>query len=156
MTMKGIKCPGNCSCIYAASLLLIANTAQTQTHKIDSIRNNLNTLEGREAVNSLNAIGWQFYYHWIHTDTALKYASLARQKAITINYNSGIAEALIIEGGIMGRLFGHPDVMEQNARKAIGLLANETNPKLFSLVYCNLAIALAIEGKYRKYFFSYK
>jgi hypothetical protein len=82
--MKGIKRPGNCSCIYAVSLLLIANTAQTQTHKVDSIRNNLNTLEGREAVNSLNAIGWQFYYHWIHADSALKYASLARQKLLLL------------------------------------------------------------------------
>lgn len=129
-------------------LILIATTAQTQTHKIDSIRKNLSTLKGRESVNSLNALGWQFYNHWIHSDSALKYANLARQKAYDIIYYNGMAEALIIEGGVKGRLLGHPDVMERNAREAIGLLKNETNATAFSMAWYNLAISLAIEGKY--------
>src|SRR5688572_15680023 len=111
--------------------VLIANTAKTQNHKIDSIRNTLSTLNDRKEVSSLNALGWQFYYHWIHSDSALKYANLAQQKASTINYNSGMAEALLIEGGVKGRLLGHPDVMERDTRKAIELLKNETNPGTF-------------------------
>ena len=75
--------------------VLIANTAQTQTHKIDSIRKNLSTLNVRDAVNSLNALGWQFFYYWIHSDSALKYANLARQKASAINYYSGEAKVMI-------------------------------------------------------------
>ncbi|HKO82726.1 MAG TPA: hypothetical protein VJU78_20110, partial [Chitinophagaceae bacterium] len=127
---------------------LIANTAQTQTHKIDSIRKNLSTLNSREAVNSLNALGWQFFYYWVHSDSALKYADLARQKATAINYPGGMAEALLVEGSVNGRLLGHPDVMERNTRKALELLKNETNPKIFSMAYHNLAISLAMEGKY--------
>lgn len=128
--------------------VLLAHTAQTQTHKIDSIRKNLNTLNGREAVNSLNALGWQFYYYWIHADSALKYTDLARQKAFAITYYSGMAEALIIEGGVKGRLLGHPDAMERNAEKAIELLRNEANAKTLSIAWYNLAISLVIKGKY--------
>ncbi|MFC0773415.1 histidine kinase [Terrimonas alba] len=128
--------------------VLLASTAQTQTHKIDSIRKNLSTLNDREAVNSLNALGWQFFYYWIHSDSALKYANLARQKASAINYSSGMAEALLIEGGVKGRLLGHPDVMERDTRKAIELLKNETNSEVFSMAYYSLAMSLAIVGKY--------
>ncbi len=129
-------------------LVLFANAAHSQTHKIDSIRAHFNTLNGREAVNSLNALGWQFYYNWIHADSALKYADLARQKAAAIAYNSGMAEALIIEGGVKGRLLGHPDVMERNVRRALELLRNETNAKTLSMAYYYFTLALAIKGKY--------
>jgi len=132
-------------CIF---FVLITSIAQTQTHKIDSIRKNLSTLNEKETVNSLNALGWQFYYYWMHADSALKYVHLARQKAIAINYYSGMAEALIIEGGVKGRLVGQPDIMELDAGKAIDLLRNEPNPKAFSIAYYNLAVALAIKGKY--------
>ena len=128
--------------------MLMAGAIHAQTHKIDSLRKNLSTLTGREAINSLNALGWQFYYYWIRSDSALKYADLARQKAFAINYPGGMAEALLIEGGVKGRLLGHPDVMERDTRKAIELLKNETNPRVFSMTYYNLALALAIEGKY--------
>lgn len=128
--------------------IVMATTAHTQTHKIDSIRNHLTKLSGMESVNGLNALGWQFYYYWIHSDSALKYAGLARQKATAMSYYGGMAEALIIEGGVKGRLLGHPDVMERNAVHAIALLAKETNVKTHSLVYYNLAIALIINGKY--------
>ncbi|HEY0676837.1 MAG TPA: histidine kinase [Chitinophagaceae bacterium] len=96
----------------------------------------------------MNALGWQFFYYWIHSDSALKYANLARKKASAINYSSGMAEALLIEGSVKGRLLGHPDVMERDTRKAIELLKNETNSKVFSMAYYNLTLALAIEGKY--------
>ncbi len=128
--------------------VLVANAMQAQTHKIDSIRKNLRMLNDRETVNSLNALGWQFYYYWIHSDSALKYANLARQKASAINYYSGMAEALAIEGGVKGRLLGHPDVMERDAREAIELLKNETKSEAFSMVYYNLALSLAMKGKY--------
>lgn len=128
--------------------ILIAGGIHAQTHKIDSIRKTLSIINGKEAVNSLNALGWQFFYYWIHSDSALKYATLAREKAFAINYSSGMAEAWLIEGGVKGRLLGHPDVMERDMRKAIELLKNETNPRIFSMTYYNLALALAIEGKY--------
>ena len=129
-------------------MLFIVIGGRTQTHTIDSIKKNLNTGDDKTKVNSLNALGWQFYYHWLHSDSALKYASLAYEKASIINFNSGKAEALIIQAGVQGRLLGHPDVMEQNTRKAIELLENENNPKIFSLAYYNLAMSLAIKGRY--------
>jgi len=46
-------------CRFFIFFILLANTAQTQTHKIDSIRKNLPVLNDREAVNSLNALGCQ-------------------------------------------------------------------------------------------------
>lgn len=128
--------------------VFLANAIQAQTHKIDSIRKTLSTIKGKEAVNNLNALGWQFYFYWIHSDSALKYANLARQQASAINYHSGMAEALLIEGGVKGRLLGHPDVMERDARKAIDLLKNEPDPKAFSMAYYGLALSLVIEGKY--------
>ena len=135
-------------CLLFTFFILIASAAQTQTYKIDSIRKDLRMLNDRETVNSLNALAWQFFYYWIHSDSALKYANLARQKASAINYYRGMAEALVIEGGVRGRLLGHPDVMERLATEALGLLKNGTTSDAFSLVYYNLSISLAIEGKY--------
>ena len=105
-------------CRFFIFWILVANVIQAQTPKIDSIRKNLGTLNSRKAVNSLNALGWQFYYYWIHSDSALKYANLARQTAFAINYNSGMSEALLIEGGVKGRLLGYPDIMERDTKKS--------------------------------------
>ena len=135
-------------CRFFIFWILVANVIQAQTPKIDSIRKNLGTLNSRKAVNSLNALGWQFYYYWIHSDSALKYANLARQTAFAINYNSGMSEALLIEGGVKGRLLGYPDIMERDTKKALELLKNETDPRTFSLAWYNLAMSSVILGKY--------
>lgn len=128
--------------------VLFAYTAQTQTLEIDSLRNRLATVQTREAINTLNALGWQFYNLWIHSDSALKYADLALQKATALDDYNGMAEALVIEGGVKGRMLGHPGIMVRSAQKAAELLKNDTSAKALPLVYYNLASALTIEGKY--------
>lgn len=135
-------------CRLFTFFVLLALSAQTQTHEIDSIRKNLYTGAAPETVRSLNALGWQFYNNWIHSDSALKYARLAHQEASVINDFNGMAEALVIEGGVKGRLLGHPDIMERNARMAIEMLKNETDAKSLPLAWYNLAFSLTIAGKY--------
>lgn len=128
--------------------VLFAHAAQTQTHEIDSLRKRATAAQSRAAVSTLNALGWHFYNLWIHSDSALKYAGLALQQATAINDYNGMAEALVIEGGVKGRMLGHPGIMVRNAQQAAELLKNDTNAKALPIVYYNLASALTIEGKY--------
>ncbi len=131
-------------------LFLFTTKAIAQTHRIDSMKKVLPTLSGRAKVNCLNALGWQFYYYRVHSDSAFKYTNLAYQRASAIQYNSGKAESLIIQAGVNGRLLGHPDLMERYSQKAINLLKNENDPKTLSSAFYSLAMALAIKGIYVK------
>lgn len=74
-------------------LLLLTAQVNAQTHRIDSIKGRLPNLSGRDEVNSLNELSKEFYFYWVHSDSALQYSNLAYQKASKINYNSGKAEA---------------------------------------------------------------
>src|SRR5688500_15798082 len=100
-------------------LSLLTAQVYAQTHRIDSIKTILPKLSGRAEVNSLNELSKEYYFYWVHSDSALKYSNLAYQKASKINYNSGRAEALSITAGVEGRLLGHPVEMGKYARQAI-------------------------------------
>ena len=90
-----------------------------QTHGIDSMRNRLPILNGKAKVDCLNKISEQFSFKWIHADSALRYSHLAFQQASSINYQRGLAEALILEADINGRLLGQPQQMVLISRRAI-------------------------------------
>ncbi len=108
----------------------------------------LPSLSDRARVNCLNALGWEFNFHFIHSDSALRYASLAYHQASTIHYNSGKAVSLTIKGDVQGRLLGNPKLMEGNIKQAIELLKNENDPKNLSTAYYKLALAYASQGRY--------
>lgn len=130
--------------------LLLSFDGNTQTNRIDSLKKALPSQNNKAQVNCLNALSWQFYYHWIHSDSALKYAKLAYNKASAIQYNIGKGESLIIQAGVNGRLLGHPGTMDKLSREAIALLINENDPKNLSTAYYSLALALAIKGVYNE------
>ena len=127
---------------------LFAINASAQTHRIDSLKKMLPGLGDRTRVNCLNALGWEFNYWFVHSDSALKYAKLAWQHASDIGYNSGKAVSLIIQGDVKGRLLGNMVEKERYCRQAIELLKNENDPKNLSTAYFMLAMSLASEGIY--------
>lgn len=129
-------------------LFFFSVAAIGQTHRIDSLKNIFPSQNGREAVNSLIALGNEYFFYWVHSDSAFKYSDLAYQKASEINYTSGKAAALLVHGGVEGRLLRHPDVMEEYALRAIAVLKNMDDPKTLSLAYVNLAAAYNLQGKY--------
>jgi hypothetical protein len=96
--------------------LLFAINASAQTHRIDSLKKMLPGLGDRTRVNCLNALGWEFDYWFVHSDSALKYAKLAWQYASDISYNSGKAVSLIIQGDVQGRLLGDQAEKERYGR----------------------------------------
>ena len=128
--------------------VLFTSNAFSQTHRIDSLKKLLPALSGKQLVNCLNSIGWEFLFYSIHSDSALKYTKLAYQKAETISYNSGKALSLIIQGDVQGRLLGYPMLMESYSRQAIGLLQNENDFKNLSTAYYYLSLSQAIMGNY--------
>jgi len=129
-------------------LFLLATQTNAQTAQIDSLRRVLGTLGNREQVNCLNAIAWEFTFHFIHSDSALKYADFAYRQASAIQYNSGKAVSLTIQADVQGRLLGYPNLMEHYSQQAIELLKNEKDPKNLSVAYYKLAIAYAMQGIY--------
>ena len=131
-------------------LFLFTTNAGAQTYRIDSLKKVLPLLRNRAEVDCLNALGSQFYFNWIHTDSALKYASLAYERASSIHYNSGNAESLIIQGGVKGRLLGQPELMQQYSLQALDLLKTENDPKNLSTAYYSLAFAFALKGDYAR------
>jgi tetratricopeptide (TPR) repeat protein/molecular chaperone GrpE (heat shock protein) len=128
-------------------LLLIFGTGHAQTHRIDSLKKRLPSLDPRAQVDGFNALGWQYFYYWIHSDSALKYAKLAYQDAAAIHYNSGRSVSLVIQGAVQGRLLGQPQMMLRHTQQAIELLKNENDFKSLSMAYYSLAMAYSIAGK---------
>lgn len=127
-------------------LLLIVTNVEAQTYRIDSLKKALLTMNNRRQVNCLNALGLEYTFNFIHSDSALKYATLAYKNASIIQYNSGKAEALTTEADVMGRLLGHPKVMELYSMQAIQLLGSEDDPKNLSTAFHKLSIAYTIQG----------
>ena len=130
------------------ALICLTATLDAQTHRIDSIKKILSSQTGQKLVNSFNALGNEFSFYWVHSDSSIKYTSLAIREASSIGYNSGKAEALSIRGGVEGRLLGRPAAMEQLAREAIETARGGKDLKVLSLTYYYLGIALSLQGKY--------
>ncbi|HKZ65907.1 MAG TPA: hypothetical protein VJ111_06120, partial [Chitinophagaceae bacterium] len=84
----------------------------------------LSGLSDRARVNCLNALGREYCFQFIHSDSSLKYASMAFHKASEIQYNSGKALSLISQADVYGRLLGQPAVMERLIKQAIESLKN--------------------------------
>ncbi|MEO7264093.1 MAG: histidine kinase [Ferruginibacter sp.] len=130
-------------------LLLLNLNAVAQTQRIDSIRRAILLLKGEPLVHAYNALGWQYYYNWIHADSALKYARLAQQHAGLLGYNKGKAESFLIEAGVEGRLLGRQQEMEKYTLSAISLLKEKPDDnRLLSTAYYSLALSFAIRGDY--------
>ena len=81
--------------------VLIPLLSQSQSHRADSLTKLLPAVKDSNRVDCLNALSVEFYinalsetYINVQTDTAISYASQARNEAIKIHYNKGLAEAL--------------------------------------------------------------
>ena len=130
------------------AVILLTATLAAQTPRIDSIRKILPSQVGRTLVNSLNLLGSEFTYYWVHSDSSSKYTSLAFQQASAIGYSSGKAEALCLRAGLEGRLLGSPATMEQSAKEAIEIAKNGNDLRVLSLAQYYLGVALILQGKY--------
>ena len=131
-------------------LLILTANATAQTHRIDSIKTILPKLKDQAEVNSLNELSREFNFYWVHSDSALKYAELAFQKASFINDNAGKAEALCMQATTEGRLLGHPGKMERLTLRALELLKDVKNVKPLSKAYYYNGVALTIMGRYHE------
>ncbi len=129
-------------------LLVLTANVSAQTHRIDSIKASLPKLTGEAEVNSLNELSKEYNFYWIHSDSSLKYAKLAFQKASAINYKAGQAKALCMQATTEGRLLGRPGTMERLAKQAIDILKDEKDPKALSMAFYYTGVALVIMGRY--------
>ncbi len=119
-----------------------------QTHGIDSMRNRLPILQGNAKVDCLNKISEHFSYKWIHADSALRYSHLAIQQASAINYQRRLADALMHEADINGRLLGKPLQMVSISRRAIEIAKSSSDKRTLGYAFKCLAGALALAGDY--------
>lgn len=129
-------------------LLLLPVAGAAQTRRIDSLKNVLPTLQGRTRVECMNALGQEFIFGFVHSDSALKYANQAYQRASVLSDRSGQAVSLLIEGDVQGRLLGNIAIMERNSKRAIGMLNKEKDLKNLSLAYYKLSIAYNSQGEH--------
>ena len=86
-------------------------------------------LLGNAHVDGLNRLGEQFCYHWMHADSALQYSGLAFRQASSTGYQKGVAEALVLEASVHGKLLGQPQEMLIKSRKAIEALRGTNNQR---------------------------
>ena len=129
-------------------LLLLTAKLPAQTHRIDSIKAILPKLKDQAEVNSLNELGKEYNFYWIHSDSALKYTELAFQKASAINYNVGKAKALCMQAGVAGRLLGQPAKMAALAKEALEASNEGKDLKTLSMAQYYNGVALTIMGRY--------
>ena len=120
-----------------------------QTPGIDNLRNRLPFLSGIARVDCLNKLSEQFFYRWIHSDSSLQYSREAVQQASSINYKSGLAEALILEAEVKGKLQGQPRQMLVISKKAIEIAKTTNDQRTLCLAYKTHAGALTFLGEYQ-------
>jgi hypothetical protein len=132
----------------AAFFFLLCFKAVAQTHKIDSLKRSLASYTGAPEVDVFNQVAEQYHFHWIHSDSALKYSGIALQNAFAIKYDAGRVRALITQGGVYGRLLGQPDRMVEYSRQAIEIAGSGKDLKVLSRAYYSLSNGLALLGKY--------
>ncbi|GAB2521625.1 histidine kinase [Spirosoma aerophilum] len=132
------------------TMLLLVLTIQgwSQTTRIDRLRLALPTLNDRWRADSLNALGLEFTFYHVHADSALKYARLAYQQALTSKYLKGQAIALLTQGDVAGRLLADYRRMVQRTEQVIALLRHQNEPASLSKAYYLLAIARGSQGQY--------
>jgi len=120
-----------------------------QTHTIDSIRNRLQFLSGTARADCLNRLSEQFFYYWIHSDSSLQYSREAFQQASSVNYQSGMSEALILEAEVKGKFLGQPQQMLLISKKAIETIKNTNDLRTLCRAYNTLSGAMAFLGEYQ-------
>ena len=133
---------------FCIILFFISSTATAQTYKLDSLKKLLPALYDRELADCFNTLGEEYFFHFIHTDSALKYADLAFQTASAIQYKTGQGMSLSIQAGVHGRLLRDPGLMERKSKQAIAILKNESDLAALSTAYYNLSLAYALQGKH--------
>ncbi|MEO6135791.1 MAG: histidine kinase [Ginsengibacter sp.] len=81
--------------------LVLPSICLSQRNRIDSLKKLLPDTKDSNRIDCLNKLSVEYYinalsetYINVQTDSAIKYASQARDEAVKINYNKGIAEAL--------------------------------------------------------------
>ncbi|CAN5133576.1 hypothetical protein BH09BAC4_BH09BAC4_26630 [soil metagenome] len=131
-------------------LLLLPLAVSAQTRRIDGLKHLLPTLQGRQRVKCLNALGGEFTFSFVQSDSALAYAQRAYEYAVTRSDRSGQAVSLLIQGDVQGRLLGNLALMERNSKQAIDLLKKEKDLQNLSLAYYKLAVAYNSQGKHER------
>jgi uncharacterized glyoxalase superfamily protein PhnB len=131
-------------------LLVLTANASGQTYRIDSIKSILPLQSGQNEVNSLNQLSKEYAFYWVHSDSSLKYAEIAFQKASAINYDHGKAEALCMQANTQGRLLGQPRKMETLSKQALEILKNGKDLTGLSLAHYLTGVAMTIMGRYHE------
>lgn len=131
-------------------LLMLTIRVWSQTARVDRLRQTLAGLEGRARADTLNALGREFTFYYVHADSALKYARLAYQQAVPNTYLKGQAEALLTQGDVSGRLLANYKFMTQRSEQVVELLKNRNEPATLSKAYYLLAIAQGSQGHYEQ------
>ena len=114
------------------------------------MRKDLPFLSDTARIDGLNRLGEQFCYHWMHADSALQYSGLAFQQASLIGYQKGVAEALVLEAAVHGKLLGQPQEMLIKSRKAIEAIRGTNDQRALGEAYQSFALSLALLGDYER------
>ncbi len=132
--------------ILTILLLALPLPSWAQAAKADQLRQALPNLEGQARVDCLNELGREFTFNLVHSDSALRYARLAHQQALSIGYLRGQAISLIVQGDVEGRLLGDFRLMAQRSEQAIALVADHDDPATLSKAYYLLSLAHGNQG----------
>lgn len=122
-------------------------TTNAQSVHVDYLKGKLPALKGKEKVDCLNDLAYEYIYKHIHSDSAWKYSCLAYDESHAINYKSGKGVALTRKALTTGRLLGFIDRMQMYCLSAIKELEEVKDFVNLSYAYGVYAHALMAQGK---------
>ncbi|HEY1111947.1 MAG TPA: histidine kinase [Chitinophagaceae bacterium] len=128
-------------------LLILSVSGAAQTPTIDSLKRSLPHLAHPAKTATLRALAQEFLLHYIHSDSALKYARLAYGEATANRDAAGAAEALVVEAEVAGKLLGRLEEMVAGSKRAAALLSGG-HPSKRAYAYRTLAIGYSQQGKH--------
>ena len=129
-------------------MFFVSSNAIAQTRSIDSLKSILSKQGAQQQINTLNVLANAYIFRYIHSDSCVKYAELARQKSIQLSYTRGKAVATIILANVHGRLLRNPMLMQQLSMDAITLSKSERDAVTLASGYYTLSLAYTLRGKY--------
>lgn len=133
--------------LYIIILLFVTMSGNAQTTRIHALKESVPSLSGRAKVDCWNNISQSFTFDYIHSDSAIRYATLAVAHADAANYRKGAAIALLSLAENEGRLLGDLNSMIRYSNLAILKLKTADEPAILSYAYRLLGLAYTLKGE---------
>lgn len=129
-------------------LSLFCNVANAQRENIEKLKISLPSFRDSGRIDRLNTLSLAYTY--LQPDSAKRYARMAYNEALKINYNTGTVMSLNNSAHIAGLAFHDYALQEKMSLQILQSYQKLVNEKILTDTYLNLAVSLFCQGDFER------